>query len=208
MLTNFFEIIFSFLCFNKLSQKILKAKKIGYFKAYSKSISKQFMKCGNDFLIETPCTVKGPENIEIGSNCYIHSDMRLETYTEYKGVTYKPFIAIGDNVIINNNCHIGAINKIVIGNNVLIASKVFITDHFHGDSNRIDLVPVKRNLISKGPVIIEDNVWVGEGVCILPGVKVGKNAIIGANSVVSKDVPPNAVVGGVPARIIKINSEV
>ena len=63
---------------------------------------------------------------------------------------------------------------------------------------------MKRKLISKGPVIISDNVWVGEGVVILPDVSIGKNAIIGANTVVTKDVPDNAVVAGNPAKLIKI----
>ena len=56
---------------------------------------------------------------------------------------------------------------------------------------------------SKGPVIIEDNVWIGEGVVILPNVRIGKSAIIGANSVVNADVPANAVIGGIPAKIIR-----
>jgi acetyltransferase-like isoleucine patch superfamily enzyme len=64
--------------------------------------------------------------------------------------------------------------------------------------------PINRPLISKGPVIIEDNVWIGEGVCITPNVRIGKNAIVGANAVVTKDVPPNTVVAGVPARVIKL----
>ena len=61
-----------------------------------------------------------------------------------------------------------------------------------------------RPMYSKGPVVIEDNVWIGEMVCILPNVRIGKGSIIGANAVVTKDVPANALVGGNPARVIKI----
>jgi len=92
-----------------------------------------------------------------------------------------------------------------IGNNVLIASKVYIADHSHGDTSlaHLSLPPVCRPLFSKGKVIIEDDVWIGEGAAILPGVVIGRGAIIGTNAVVTKDVDPYTVVGGVPARIIK-----
>ena len=64
-------------------------------------------------------------------------------------------------------------------------------------------MPSLRKLYSKGPVIIEDNVWIGEGVAILPNVIIGENSIIGANAVVTKDIPRNSVVGGNPAKIIR-----
>jgi len=87
----------------------------------------------------------------------------------------------------------------------LIASKVYIADHSHGDTSlaNLSLPPVYRPLFSKGKVIIEDDVWIGEGAAILPGVVIGRGAIIGTNAVVTKDVDPYTVVGGVPARIIK-----
>jgi acetyltransferase-like isoleucine patch superfamily enzyme len=79
------------------------------------------------------------------------------------------------------------------------------TDHFHGEISlkALSLAPALRQLYSKGPVIIEDNVWIGEGAVIMPNVRIGKNAIVGANAVVTKDVPADCVVGGVPARVIR-----
>ena len=56
---------------------------------------------------------------------------------------------------------------------------------------------------SKGPVVIENDVWIGEGVCVMPGVRIGRGAVIGANAVVTQDVPANSVVGGVPAKLIR-----
>jgi acetyltransferase-like isoleucine patch superfamily enzyme len=112
---------------------------------------------------------------------------------------------IGNNVNINYDCHIACINKIIIEDNVLLGSRVFITDHFHGQINREELVipPSLRVVSSKGSVTIGMNTWVGEGVSIMPNVKIGKNCIIGSNSVVTKSFPDNSIIGGIPARIIK-----
>ncbi|MPN45551.1 2,3,4,5-tetrahydropyridine-2,6-dicarboxylate N-acetyltransferase [bioreactor metagenome] len=95
---------------------------------------------------------------------------------------------------------------IKIGDNVLTGSKILITDNSHGQSqpNDIDIPPIKRSLYSKGPVIIENNVWIGEKSTILAGVTIGTGAIVAANSVVTKDVPAFAVVAGTPAKIVKL----
>ena len=112
---------------------------------------------------------------------------------------------INDSDIFNEYTHIAAINSIKIGNGVQIGRFVLITDHSHGNTECIvEERPSIRPIVSKGPVIIEDNVWIGDKATICPGVHVGRNAIIGANSVVTKDVPTNAVVGGNPAKIIRI----
>lgn len=169
-------------------------------------IIKQLKKCGKNPVILFPITTHGLKYVSFGDNINICSRLRLESHDKYLNNRYTPEVIIGDNVSINYDCHIGCINKIVIGNNVLIASKVFITDHFHGDTglNTINLPPNLRPVLSKGPVIIEDNVWIGEGVSIMPNITIGKNSIIGANSVVTKNIPKNSVVVGNPARIIKI----
>lgn len=128
---------------------------------------------------------------------------------------YGQHISIGNNVIININCTFVDCNKITIGNNVLIASNVQIYTATHP-------VNISDRLLDNWsynnphaffntyalPVTIEDNVWIGGGVIILPGVTIGKNSVIGAGSVVNKSIPPNSLAVGNPCKIIrKINNK-
>ena len=174
-------------------------------KSYSYYISLHFQKRPKGFYCEYPVYLRGESHIEIGSDFSSHKRLRLETYSSFFSQSFSPRIVIGNNVNINYDCHIGGINRIEIGNNVLIASRVFISDHSHGSFSPEDLTkpPNKRDLISKGPVIIKDNVWIGEGVVILPNVIIGENVIVGANAVVTRDVPANSIVAGIPAKVIK-----
>ena len=114
-------------------------------------------------------------------------------------------MTIGDNCDIGEHNHITACNKISIGNGVLTGRYVYIGDNSHGslDITESETPPALRRLVSKGEVIIEDNVWIGDKVAILSGVRIGKGSVIGANSVVTKDVPPYTIVAGCPAKIIR-----
>lgn len=152
--------------------------------------------------------VHGRKYISIGK--YSSFGKRAIVTAWYKAeLNNEPIIKIGDNTAIGDDCFITATNQILIGNNVLIAQKVTITDNSHGKMDGLEELschPSRRLPFSKGPVIIEDFVWIGDKVTICPNVKIGKGAIIGANSVVTKDVPANAVVAGAPAKVIKIIS--
>ena len=114
------------------------------------------------------------------------------------------------NLSIGNNCsfvaynHITCANKITIGDSLLTGKWVTITDNSHGETDKVTLGmrPQKRPITSKGPVVIGNNVWIGDKATILPGVSIGDGAVIAANAVVTKDVPPYAIVGGVPAKVI------
>lgn len=164
----------------------------------------EFKQVGSVY-IQYPMYLQGGKHITIGQAFGCDHRLRLEAWGEFLGDKFTPEIMIGDNVCIQKDCHIGAINKIIIGNNVLLASKVYISDHSHGEVTKEALLlpPAQRRLFSKGPIVIEDNVWLGEGVVVLPNVTIGENSIVGANSVVTKSIPRNSVVAGNPARIIR-----
>lgn len=165
----------------------------------------EFNYVGEGFYISYPLYLHGGKYISIGEKFNCGLRLRLEAYDEHLGYYFTPKISIGNNVSINSDCHIGAINEIIIEDGVLIASKVFITDHYHGEitSEAIMIPPSERKLYCKGPVKIKKNVWIGEGVVILPGVTIGENSIIGANSVITRDIPSNSVVAGNPTKIIR-----
>ena len=148
----------------------------------------------------------GPQYISVGRNCYIGSRVQLTAWdSSYIGGNETPEITMGDGVSIGDESQVTAINKIVIGNGVLTGKKVLITDNSHGEVTRemMDIAPLKRQVVSKGPVIIGDNVWIGEKASIVANVKIGQGSVVAANSVVTKDVPPFCVVAGCPAKIIK-----
>ena len=136
------------------------------------------------------------------------SNLRIEAIDKYFDYSYQPSIKIGNNVSFGNDCHIGCINEIIISDGVLLGSHILINDHSHGQTDYIsDQRPSDRELISKGPIYIGKNVWICDGVCVLPGVTIGENSIIGANAVVTKDIPANCVAAGNPAKVVRYLSK-
>lgn len=111
-------------------------------------------------------------------------------------------VEIGDKTVMGQDCTISAYQRVRIGEQCVIADRTMFIDFDHG------VVEVERPIRSQGiymeDVIVGSNVWIGYGACVLRGVKVGDNSIIGTNSVVTKNVPANAVVGGVPARVLRM----
>ncbi len=149
--------------------------------------------------------VMGSEYMKVGDYCYFGPDCRIEAWAQYLGQTFSPLIELGKDVRINSTCHIGAINRITIGEQCLLGSNVFITDHAHG-KNTIEesfVHPSERELYSKGPVTIGARCWIGENVVILPNVSIGEGCVIGANAVVTKDIPSFSVAAGNPAKVVK-----
>ena len=150
--------------------------------------------------------LRGEKYISVGEGCYIGKLVQLTATDSFGDQRFNPSIEIGDNCSIGDFSHVTAINEIRLGNNVRMGKNILITDNSHGTSDlaMLDMAPNHRPLVSKGPVIIEDNVWIGAKSCIMPGVHIGRGAIIGAGSVVTKDIPQAALVAGAPAKVIKI----
>jgi len=114
-------------------------------------------------------------------------------------------VEIGDKTVMGQECTISAYQRVRIGEECVIADRAMFIDFDHGvvEVER----PIRLQGIYKRDVEVGNNVWIGYGACILRGVSVGDNAVIGTNAVVTKDVPANAVVGGIPARIIRMREE-
>lgn len=173
---------------------------------YNLKLSKiRFKHFGKNTRIEKFVCFKNKKNISIGSNCLISSYCRIECWCSYNKKNYNPTIIIGDGTLINRNCHITAINSINISSNCLLGSNILITDHNHGflNNEEKEIPPYKRDLFSKGSVEIGEYTWIGDNCIILDGVKIGKNCVIGANTVVTKSIPDCSVVCGNPGKIIK-----
>lgn len=165
---------------------------------------------GNKSSIGLKCDLQGGgyKNIFIGNNTSIGSHCILGCWIKFAGIKYTPKIIIGNNTSIGEYSHITSIKGVIIGNGVLTGRYVYISDNNHGDCDYKTLLvrPSDRKLVSKGPVHIGNNVWIGDKVSILSGVNIGDGAVIAANAVVTKDVPAYSVVGGIPAKIIKQNN--
>jgi acetyltransferase-like isoleucine patch superfamily enzyme len=135
-----------------------------------------------------------PGRIELGRWSWLGHGTKLRCH---EGV-----ISIGAKTVLGQECTISAYQRVSIGRECVIADRVMMIDFDHGavDVDR----PIRHQGIYKRDVRVGHNVWIGYGACILRGVTVGDNAIIGTNAVVTRDVPANAVVGGVPARIVRM----
>lgn len=174
---------------------------------YTEKYKRCFKSFGKNSIIGRPALLQGTEAISIGANCSIKEEVYIRCYSNLQSGGTAPEILIGNGVGIGANSNISCSKKIVIGDGVRIGRMVFITDNSHGKNDTIaelNIPILERPVVSKGPVIIGKNVWIGERACILPNVTIGDYAIIAANAVVTKDVPPYAVVGGSPAKVLKI----
>jgi carbonic anhydrase/acetyltransferase-like protein (isoleucine patch superfamily) len=159
----------------------------------------RFYHWGQKVILQNPDFLFQTKAITLGDRVSIRKGSRLETIGDWDGK--QPKLTIGEGTAIQFYFHCGAAKSVIIGKNVLIAGRVYISDHDH-EIDDFDKSPMQSGL-KIAPVRIEDEVWIGEGAAILKGVTIGRRAVIGANAVVTKNVPPFTVVGGIPARVIR-----
>ncbi len=138
-----------------------------------------------------------PQRMKIGSNVTIGERSILNCYKSSKSIS----LAIGKNTQIGRDFQLNAYKSVEIGEEVLISDRVYISDATHSNENK-NLSIMSQQTFFKGKVVIGNGSWIGINACILPGVTIGKNSIIGANSVVVNDVEDNTVVSGIPATFL------
>lgn len=159
----------------------------------------------NARLIRFPIIIRGKKYLTFGDGFTTGYFCRVECYKVNKDIA--PELRIGLNCKIGDYVHIAVGEQVIIGNDCLLASRIYISDLSHGNYSgenhtSPDIVPDNR-ILSTNPVFIGDRVWIGEGVSIMPGVTIGSGSIIGANSVITKNVPDNVIVAGIPGKVIK-----
>jgi acetyltransferase-like isoleucine patch superfamily enzyme len=158
----------------------------------------KFKRLGRNAYFFSPYRVDGKSAIELGISTVFQRGAWLYCASHNNSDAR---ISIGEGCVFGYNNHITAVGRLSIGNNVLTANNVYISDNLHEyeDVTR----PIMQQAVRfKGTVEIGDGCWIGENACII-GVRIGKNCVVGANAVVTKDVPDYSVVAGIPAKVIR-----
>lgn len=150
-------------------------------------------------LIRRPIYIRGKKGLSFEKGFTTGYRCRFEIFNAQEGAK----LCFGENCKIGDNVHIAASKKVNIGNNCLFASNIYISDTNHGDGSNSPLTPPDQWELSSNPVEIGNCVWIGEGVAVLPGSKIGDGCIIGAHAVVKGDIPSYCVAVGAPAKIVK-----
>lgn len=154
---------------------------------------RSFGSCGQRTVINLPCRIVGPAGIHLGHGVKIGPSSFLEANGGR--------IEIGDGTTSTGLTQITAANLVRVGSRCLLARNVFISDHGHAFGDHV--LPVRdQGITEPRAVVVEDGAWLGTNVVVTPGVTIGRNAVIGANSVVLADVPAFSVAVGAPARIV------
>ena len=179
-------------------------------------------KVGRNVVFGRNVTIRHPSKIVIGDNCIIDDNCVLDAKGEKnKGILIGDNVVIARNTIIsckggsievgNNttiamNCLIHSEKHVRVGENTLIASYCYIIGGGTHDFERLDVPVIQQPSNSKG-IFLEDNLWLGAGVKVLDGVKIGRDSIIGAGAVVTKDIPEFSIAVGIPAKVVKKRGE-
>ena len=184
----------------RLLEKIIRKVLYWYARREEFNMRCQLGSCGVGANIQYPFTVSHPELIMLGAESVILGDCRMQVFPELTGVNAT--ISIGEGNLIGHRFCVLAGADVNIGRNCSIASDVTIVSENHGMDPGIEQ-PYGMQPLTIAPVSIGDECWIGDKVIILPGVTIGKRCIIGAGSVVTKDIDDFCVAVGNPAKVIK-----
>lgn len=166
------------------------------------------------FEMRWPRSLSHPERMTIGTDVKLGPNSDLKCNVRYPGgwmrhprgeheeQSFDPHLSIGDRVTATASLQIIAFESVVIEEDVMFAANVFVADGTHASTT--PGTPYKYQGVTRpAPVLIERGAWIGQNAVITPGVTIGAMAIVGANSVVTRDVAPRTIVGGAPARVIR-----
>lgn len=153
---------------------------------------------GRKVRIGPRCRFTRPAGVRLGERTWLEADVWMKLTSSAARVE------VGNHTFFGRNCHVNAIERIRIGSHALFGPGCVIVDHNHGIHPDL---PVDEQPCVARPICIGSDVWCGAGAVILPGVSIGDGAVIGAQSVVTRDVPSMAVVAGIPARVIRMRGE-
>jgi acetyltransferase-like isoleucine patch superfamily enzyme len=168
-------------------------------KTFSMLASGAFAHFGRRSVLQPPILLHGQSRIAIGSGVYVGRGSWLQVLD---GPGSGVALEIGDGTSIVGGCVISASRSVSIGRSVLMARNVYISDHQHAFDNP-DRPILAQGITRTAPVEICDGAWLGENVVVGPGVRIGRGAVVGANSVVLEDVPDRTVAVGAPARVVR-----
>jgi len=154
-------------------------------------------------VVRYPWYVRGGSYIEFGKGFTSGVGLRIDAFGSEPGQ-----VTIGDHVQFGDYVHVAAVESVIFGDHVLMASRVYISDHDHGNYGDDGATTLPGEIqetrpLRIAPVKLGRNVWVGENVCILKGVEIGENSVIGAGAVVTRSVPADCIVVGNPGRVVK-----
>jgi acetyltransferase-like isoleucine patch superfamily enzyme len=169
-------------------------------KVFSLCVSGAFAEFGKGTVLTLPIRLSGEDRIAIGDDVFLGSDCWLQTLPDEgnRGMA----ISIGSGTKMSGACVISAARKVVLEEEVLLARNVYISDHIHQYSDTNTAV-LAQGLDKIGAVLIKRGAWLGQNVVVCPGVTIGRGSVIGANSVVNRDIPDYCVAVGSPAQVVK-----
>lgn len=168
-------------------------------KSFSVLASGSFGAFGSCSVIQPPVRLLGEEHIAIGNHVFVGAGSWLQVLGQPdRGGS----LVIGDGTSLAGDCTLSAARSVRLGERVLLARRVYISDHMHAYDDTARAV-LDQGIERLMPVEIGDGAWLGENVVVCPGVRIGRGAVIGANAVVLDDVPDHSVAVGAPARVVR-----